>query len=114
VPALITPTTEVRESFVAAMREFQDEGRGAPGDETGIGIEIRTFGAGWHDPAGFARYVDWLLALATEEGPRPEGWVPATSLWWVEGTEYLGRLQIRHRLTRISTQLYRPWVQANS
>jgi predicted acetyltransferase len=40
--------------------------------------------------------------LATEEGAKPDGWVPATTYWWVDGTEYLGRLQIRHRLT--------PWL----
>src|SRR5579875_2852108 len=30
--------------------------------------------------------------------PRAEGYVPATTLWWVDGTEYLGRVSIRHRL----------------
>jgi predicted acetyltransferase len=99
VPALITPTTAVHTSFVAAMREFRAEGRGEPGDHTGIGIEIREFGADWSHPIGFARYVAWLLAVSTEDAPKPAGWVPATTLWWVEGTEYLGRLNIRHRLT---------------
>jgi predicted acetyltransferase len=33
--------------------------------------------------------------------PRPEGRVPQTTLWWVSGDEYLGRISIRHpdRLT---------------
>jgi predicted acetyltransferase len=99
VPALISPTTAVQESFLAAMREFRSEGRGAPDDHTGIGVELRRFSADWADPAGFARYVDWLLALVDEESSKPEGWVPATTMWWVEGTGYLGRINIRHRLT---------------
>jgi predicted acetyltransferase len=40
-----------------------------------------------------------LRAEAEEDAPRPAGFVPATTLWWVEGPEYLGRLAIRHRLT---------------
>lgn len=99
MPALITPNAAVHGSFVAAMHEFQDEGRGAPDDHTGIGVEIRRFGAAWADPAGFGRYVGWLRALADEAAPKPEGWVPATTLWWIDGTEYLGRINIRHRLT---------------
>jgi predicted acetyltransferase len=99
VPALVLPTTAVHASFVAAMREFQDEGRGEPADHTGIGIEIRTFGDRWKDPDGFSRYVQWLLDMRLEESAKPAGWVPATTYWWVEGTGYLGRLNIRHRLT---------------
>ena len=29
----------------------------------------------------------------------PEGWVPATTLWLVDGDRFLGRVNIRHRLT---------------
>jgi predicted acetyltransferase len=31
--------------------------------------------------------------------PRRGGRVPQTTLWWVSGDEYLGRISIRHRLT---------------
>ena len=31
--------------------------------------------------------------------PRRGGRVPQTTLWWVSGDEYLGRVSIRHRLT---------------
>jgi predicted acetyltransferase len=31
--------------------------------------------------------------------------VPSTTLWWVDGDEYLGRLAIRHRLTPRLTNL---------
>jgi predicted acetyltransferase len=35
-----------------------------------------------------------------EDSPRPEGLVPSTTLWWADGDEYLGRIDIRHRLTQ--------------
>ena len=51
------------------------------------------------DPRRIPRYVEWLLAQAREDSPRPEGYVPSTTLWWAEGDVYLGRIAIRHRLT---------------
>jgi predicted acetyltransferase len=99
VAELLRPTTQVRESFVAAMAEFRAEGRGAPEDRTMIGVEIRDHGSTWHTPEGFARYVTSLRAEADEDTPRPAGIVAATTLWWIDGADYLGRLAIRHRLT---------------
>ncbi|WP_067481498.1 GNAT family N-acetyltransferase [Actinomadura hibisca] len=101
MPELTPPTATVQESFLLAMKEFQAEGRGR--DESSMLCrEIRRYGPAWDTPEGFARYVRDLRADALEETPRPEGRVPATSLWWVDGPEYLGRLAIRHRLT--------PWL----
>lgn len=100
-PALMPPTERVRTSFLAAMAEFRAEGRGDRQDHTIVGTEIRRHAASWHTPEGFARYVAELRLEELEETPRPEGWVPATTLWWVERDEYLGRLAIRHRLTPV-------------
>lgn len=50
-------------------------------------------------PSQFARYVAALHAGALEETPRPTGWVPGTTLWYVDGDEFFGTLQIRHSLT---------------
>ncbi|SHN43426.1 GNAT family N-acetyltransferase [Cryptosporangium aurantiacum] len=96
---LSVPTVGLRVSFLAGMAEFRGEGRGAETDQTEMGYEIRRFGPDWSEAAGFARYVDWLLAQAREDSPRRPGYVPATTLWWVEDEEYLGRIAIRHRLT---------------
>jgi predicted acetyltransferase len=98
VPALTPPTTAVHESFLAAMAEFSAEGRG-PGDGSMIGHDIGTFGASWHSLEGFRSYVEHVRQQAREEAPRPAHYVPATTFWWVEGAEYLGRIAIRHRLT---------------
>ena len=94
------PTADIRRSFVTAMEEFAAEGRGGPGDpDSMIGYEIREFGPDW---APFEAYVEWLLAQSLEDAPRPPNHVPATTLWWVSGDEYLGRIALRHRLT--------PWL----
>jgi predicted acetyltransferase len=98
--ALLTePTTRVHASFLAAMSEFMAEGRGGPDDDTMIGDELSRYGRRWADPAVFEEYVGWLRAQAQEESPRPSGFVPCTTLWWVSEDEYLARIAIRHRLT---------------
>jgi predicted acetyltransferase len=99
MPDLIPPTTDVHASFLQAMTEFHAEGRGGPDDNTMIGRESRAYSSTWNTPTGFARYVASLLAAAHEDTPRPTGFVPSTTLWWVQGATYLGRLAIRHRLT---------------
>jgi predicted acetyltransferase len=81
------------------MAEFQAEGRGGADDATMVGDEIRRYGGTWHDGDAFEQYVRWLRDQALEESPRPEWFVPSTTLWWVDGTEYIGRIAIRHRLT---------------
>jgi predicted acetyltransferase len=94
-----TPTVLVHASFLAAMAELREEGRGSPEDPTETGREIRTFGDSWGSADGFAAYVQWLVDQAEEDSPRPEGYVPATNLWLTDGDDYLGRIAIRHRLT---------------
>jgi predicted acetyltransferase len=96
---LDVPTVSVHASFLAAMAELRLEGRGEPEDGTEIGREIRMFGESWTSSEGFAAYVHWLVDQAREDSPRPEGYVPATNLWLVDGEEYLARIAIRHRLS---------------
>jgi predicted acetyltransferase len=96
LPHLGPPTVEVRESFLAAVMEFRSEA----GDlRTVEDRELEAYGAEWFTPAGFAALVDALCAEARDDTPRPAGRVPQTNLWWMTGTEYYGRLSVRHRLT---------------
>ena len=99
MPELILPDGRVQRSFLAAMKEFEAEGRGGAEDNSMLGREIRRWSDRWDDSAEFTAYVAWLRADAAEESRRPPGFVPGTSLWWADGPEYLGRLTIRHRLT---------------
>lgn len=99
MPELVRPTSRVHASFVAAMEEFRAEGRGSPADNTMVGQEIQDYASRWADLAAFGEYVRWLRDQAKKESSRPQGYVPSTTLWWVSGAEYLGRIAIRHRLT---------------
>ena len=100
VAELSQPIIGVRVSFLAAMAEFRAEGRAGATDDSMIGREHRQWGETWSTERGFAAYVAWLRAQTLEESRRPEGFVPSTTLWCVDGAEYLGRVAIRHRLTQ--------------
>ncbi len=95
MPQLVLPTTSVRDSFLAAMDEFVAEG--AEFSQTAAWIEHNA--PGWKAPDAFAVFVDAVRADALPETPRLEWHVPCTTLWWVDGEDYLGRLAIRHELT---------------
>jgi predicted acetyltransferase len=100
---LLSPLPRVHASFLVAMAEFAAEGRGGPYDDTTIGSDLRDKRPGWESPEGFAAFVAGLRAEALEDTPRRDGWVPSTTMWWVDGEEYLGRIAVRHRLT--------PWLR---
>jgi hypothetical protein len=87
---LTVPIPDVRLSFVAAMAEFRAEGRGLAGDLTMLAWEMQDYGSLWGDADGFAHFVRLLRAQALEQTPRPAHFVPVTTLWWVEGKDYLG------------------------
>ncbi|MGC9669808.1 GNAT family N-acetyltransferase [Planosporangium sp. 12N6] len=95
MPELVAPTTAVRRSFLAALAEFRAEGRLGAADRTMLAWNA----PGTDEPDEFARYVAALRALALPDGPRPDGWVPCTELWYVDGADWLGRIGIRHALT---------------
>jgi predicted acetyltransferase len=99
MPTLISPDVRVRRSFATAIEEFKAEGRGSEGDHTVIGRYLRDHPEDFVTDDAFERFVAAVLAERLEETPRPEGYVPDTELWWVEGDEFLGRIGIRHRLT---------------
>ena len=89
VPSLVPPDAGLFASFVAAVDEFQAEQ-----------VNVDHYRPELRDREAF---VEFLAQLEAESHPdaiaRFPGWVPQTTLWWVDGAEYLGRLAIRHRLT---------------
>lgn len=97
MPELARPLVDVQTSFLDAMAELRAEGRGRSDDASMIGWEMREFGNTWGTPEGFAEYVA-ALRFEEREALRTD-WVPCSTLWYIEGNEYLGRLAIRHRLT---------------
>ncbi len=97
---LSLPSEAYRESFLEAMQELRDEGRGSPDDSTSIGRDLRSWTGSWETAEGFARYVADVRAKADESAVLPPNWVHSTTWWWVDGGEYVGRIALRHRLTR--------------
>ena len=94
MPQLVLPTAAVHASFLAAMDEFVAEG--AKDSQTAAWIEYNA--PGWQNPEVFAEFVAEVIADAEEDRPRIARYVPCTTLWWIDGEDYLGRLAIRHRL----------------
>jgi len=85
---LLAPDPVVRASYLEALGEYRAEGMlGDP--EPGLLA---------HPPL-FERYVAEILAGGDALRPRSADRVPYTMRWWTDGTTYLGRLSIRHRLT---------------
>lgn len=99
MPRLHVPDLRVHRSFLAAMAEYAEEGRGEPNDNSMIGREMRRWGQEWHRPEVFEEYTRTLWEDRLVESPRPEGHVPSSTFWLVDGVEYLGRIALRHRLT---------------
>ncbi|MEV0257240.1 GNAT family N-acetyltransferase [Streptomyces sp. NPDC050732] len=95
MPLLVPPTALVHRSYIAAMEEFRSEGRGGDDDDTTLGRTLRDYGEKWHDPAVFARHLAEVSAAAYPAEPYS---VPVTTLWYVDGADYLGRVAIRHTI----------------
>jgi len=86
--SLVSPDIAYRASYLEAQREFHRE-------ERNLDIAVDAL----DESAAFAAYVEELHALARPETPRPAGWVPGTTLWYVVDGEFVGQIQIRHELT---------------
>jgi predicted acetyltransferase len=99
MPELVLPTVVFQKSYLAAVAELVDEGRGGAGDDSMVARELREFGGRWETEEGFSAYVRQLHADAEESTKRAAYLVPSTMWWWIEGTDYLGRISLRHRLT---------------
>ncbi|MBA2445142.1 MAG: GNAT family N-acetyltransferase, partial [Nocardioidaceae bacterium] len=107
MPRLTPPDMRYHESFLEAVAEFADEG--SEGQRfAGLGVlaavgsfpgEVFTADE-LQQESTFSAYVKRLLEVSRPETPLPPEIVSSTTLWWVDGDEYLGRLSIRHRLTR--------------
>lgn len=81
------------------MDEFRAEGRGGPDDRSAIGRYLREHSLAWLSDAAFRDFTGAIRAEQFEDTPRPDGFVPDTELWLVDGKAWLGRVAVRHRLT---------------
>lgn len=81
---LSTPDPRFRESFLEAMREFEEAG-----EDNDLPALVETIAE------DFSLYVERKLYL--NANPLP-GFVPQTPFWITRGDDYVGRLNIRHYL----------------
>ncbi|WP_219834518.1 GNAT family N-acetyltransferase [Paenibacillus sp. R14(2021)] len=83
---LVKPSVELQQAYLLFYTEWM-----ASGEDIVPWVVSR-------DPADFAAYVSFLLG-AEEEANTPEGWVPHTTLWLLDGNGRIaGAVNIRHRL----------------
>jgi predicted acetyltransferase len=89
---LVTPDVRYHASWIVGVAEYGDQPRDGGGD---VPEDV----AALTHPDAFAALVARLRADALEETPRAADRVPATTLWMIHHDEFVGFLQIRHRLT---------------
>ena len=83
-PALVRPSVYYRDSTLSALREFQAEGRYTNLDLAALAID-------------FAPFVRSLLD-DEDRANIPPHFVPSSHYWLVQGTDFLGRISLRHEL----------------
>jgi predicted acetyltransferase len=105
MPELISPSRIVQQSYLQAAREFIADGTpryaalslvGAPPDFLDVRFTVDQLA----DPAEFDRFTALIADQADPDVAIRPDLVHATTLWWVEGRTYLGRLSIRHTLNQ--------------
>lgn len=82
---LTIPSLQYKESFLAAVKEYQAEGLPY---YSKLSLE---------QTQEFEAFVQKLADEAQGQN-LPEGYVAHTTFWLVEGSEYIGRVDIRHEL----------------
>lgn len=83
---LAEPSSLYKESFISALDEFNKEELWEDLDRTFLVNR-------------FPDYMDELSKTSKGQG-LPLGWVPSTEYWLVEGDLFIGRINLRHRLTK--------------
>lgn len=82
-PILARPSSQYKDSFIAAAREFIAEGTWH----------------GWKPSILEAEFDDYITNLLNLESDPPQGFVPQTSYWLIaNGSDYAGRVSVRHYL----------------
>lgn len=83
---LVLPSSQYKTSFIQAVLEYQQEGLPHYASVDVAQLE-----------QDFDEYIEQLAAESRGER-LPDGYVPHTTYWLVEGDEFIGRADIRHVL----------------
>jgi len=88
---LVLPSIRYKESFIAAVEEYQKEISNITVDFLSLKIsELKN---------DFQAYVDQLICESFGKN-LPPGYVPHTTYWLIDKNKYIGRVDIRHWLTQ--------------
>jgi predicted acetyltransferase len=88
---LTEPSERYQASYLDALQEFQAEGRH-------LEPPLETIAA------DFARFVQHLRERADRTKLKP-GWVPGSDFWFIDGSDYIGRLSLRYELNEHLLQM---------
>ena len=88
---LIEPSLDFKDSFIEAVREFQNDADYTHRNQWYRSLVIAEL------KADFDAFIARELSHAHGEN-LPEGHVPQTEYWFVDGREFIGRTSVRHRL----------------
>lgn len=88
---LVHPAIDYKDSYLQSLKEFAQEGRS---------LEYR----GIQPEEDFISYVKRISLLKKGIG-LPDGYVPESLMWLVDGQEFIGEASIRHELTDFLRQI---------
>jgi predicted acetyltransferase len=93
-PHLRRPSTRCRASFADAVAEYRAEGIS---DRNRFDAEVGP--EALRGDEAFAAYLRRTTVDVADESLLGPGMVACTRMWWTRGDEFLGRIDVRHRLT---------------
>jgi len=96
MPNLVAPSIKYKRSFLEAAAEYQKEYKETGNQRLERYAKLNLDKL--NDSGEFENFVNKLKAQAKGEG-LPEGYVPSSVFWLVDGEEFIGQVDIRHRLT---------------
>lgn len=96
MPKLVTPSVRFQNSFLEAAGEYRREFQGTGNERIKryADLDLEKL----RDPGEFGKFTEKLIAQARGEG-LPEGFVRDSVFWLANGEEFIGQVNIRHRLT---------------
>jgi predicted acetyltransferase len=100
-PTLIPPTWRLHSSWLSSRDEW---GRGTHQDGAAVRLAER-LGVDLDDAGGFRDWVEALLRAGDPTEDLPDDLVPSTNWWIVQQHQYLGAIQLRHRLNPFLAEL---------
>mgnify|MGYP001596781463 FL=1 len=89
---LVEPSVQYKDSFIAAVKEYQTDTESASPNEKYRGLSATEL------EKDFESFAQSERSHSRGEN-LPDGFMPETTYWLIDGGEFIGRISIRHKLT---------------